>query len=107
MMSSKVESEAVNVAVRSPIQTSRGVLLHAAASAVRRLTPERWIVDLLLVALVALLVGLTALGGLAVVSRRVPVAERESGCVETCRQHTAAPVAFGLWNDRACCEEVR
>jgi hypothetical protein len=95
-MSSKVESEKVNVAV-----------WEAAASAVRRLIPERWIVDLVLVALAALLLAATALGALAILSSRAPAAELGGGCLGTCPRHTAESVAFDLWNDPACCEEVR
>jgi len=105
-MSSKVQSEEVNVAVRLPIQTSRRIVRQAAASAVRRLIPERWIVDLLFIA-AALLAGATALGGLAILSSGTPATNPAFDCLGTCRRHTAEPVAFDVWNDPACCEEVR
>ena len=106
-MSPKVENGELDVAVRSAIQIPRKVVVSAAVSAVRRLIPERWVMDLLLVALAALIIVATALGGLDIVSTSASADDPTPGGLRMCGHHTAGPIAFDVCSDPTCCREVR
>jgi hypothetical protein len=106
-MSPKVERRKADGAVRSPIQTPRPVVVPAAPGGGRRLSPERWVVDLLLMTLAALIVGAIALGALALVSTRAPAPTSVSGDFRTCGRPTAEPVAFDACSAPPCCLESR
>jgi hypothetical protein len=105
-MSPKVENRTVGV-FRSAIQIPRQVDVPVPVGAVRRLIPERWAVDLLLVALAALIVVATAIVGLGIVSTSVPAPDPLPGHLRMCGYHTARPIAFDVCGDPACCGEVR
>ena len=71
-MSPRIENGRIHDATRSATRSPREAVVRVASSAVRRFMPERWLSDLLVLALGGLLVGATALYGLAVVSTWVP-----------------------------------
>jgi hypothetical protein len=106
-MSPKMKSGELDVAIRSAIQTPGQVVVPAAAGALCRLIPERWVVDLLFVTLAALIVGASALWGLAGVSTWAPGADAALSDLRMCGLHTAERVALDACNAPACCREVR
>jgi hypothetical protein len=105
--SPKVENGEVELAVRSAIHTHGQVVIPPTGGAVRGLTPERWVVDLLLVVLTGLIVGATALGGLAIVSTWAPAPDRAPVDLTMCGQQAVESVALEVCGDPACCWEVR
>src|SRR6266702_521439 len=102
--SPRVENGRIQIAIRSAIRSPWELVVRAASNAARRLVPERWLVDLVVLALAAFMVGASVLYGLAVVSTWPPspttgrlmcgVQEVESDALDTC-------------HDRLCCEETR
>jgi hypothetical protein len=106
-MSPKVENGAVGVAVRSAIDIPRQVAVPVAVTAVRRLIPERWVVDLLLMALAALIIVAAALWGLGIVSTSAPAHDPPPGHLRTCGHQTPGPIGFNVCSDPTCCGEVR
>ena len=79
--------------------------MRGASSAVPRLMPERWLIGLLVLALAGLLVGATALYGLAVVSTGVPTPNPPTTDRLMRGDHEAG--AFGVWGDLPCCQETQ
>jgi hypothetical protein len=73
-VSPRVENERVHVTTRPAIRSRGDAVARAVSTARQRLVLERWIVDLLVLALAPCLVGATALYGLAAASRWVPPA---------------------------------
>ena len=71
-MSPGVEKRRIDGTTRSSIRSSWDAVVWAVSTALRRFIPERWIIDLLVLALALFLVGATAFYGLAVVSESVP-----------------------------------
>jgi len=83
-MSPRVENEKMHVTTRPAVRSPRDAVARAVSTARQRFMLERWIVDLLVLALAFLLVGATALYGLAGASKLVPpanppVADRLTG----------------------------
>jgi protein-S-isoprenylcysteine O-methyltransferase Ste14 len=96
--------ESVDVAVRLAVRTPRQV--PAAASLVRGLIPERWVVQWISVAVAALLVGVAALTALAIMSTRAPAADSALGTVAWCERHAAESGAVDVCRDPEYCGEV-
>jgi len=73
---------------------------------VRQLVPERWLIDLLVLALVAFLIGASALYGLAVVSTWTPSSPQPTADRFMCGVREVGPGTFDdVCGDRLCCEE--
>ncbi len=77
----------------------------AASSAVRRFMPERWLIDLLVLALAGLLVGAAALYGVGVVSPRVSPNPAAAHLMRG--DHEAGAGACGVWGDLLCGHETQ
>ena len=106
--SSRVENGRAQTTIRSAIRSPREVVLRAASSAVRRLVPERWLINLLVLALVAFLITASALYGLAVVSTWTPSAPQPTAGRFMCGAREVGPGTFDdVCGDRLCCEERR
>jgi hypothetical protein len=128
-MSPRVENRRIDGTVRSSIWSSWDAVVWAVSTALRWFMPERWIVDLLVLALALFLVGATAFYGLVVVSESVPPSnppiagrlirgDEESGvgvfnvCTDLPGQSVRAPVlasgtvhfSSGELEGRGCCE---
>lgn len=73
-VSPRMENGRVHVATRPAIQSRWDGVARAVSTARQRLMLERWILDLLVLALAPFLLGATALYGLAAASRWVPPA---------------------------------
>jgi hypothetical protein len=71
-MSPRVENGRIHVTTRPAIRSPWDAVVWAVSTALRRFMSERWIIDLLVLALALFLVGATSLYGLAVVSKWVP-----------------------------------
>lgn len=105
--STRIENGRIQIAVRSARRSRLEVLARAASSAVRWLLPERWLIDLLVLALAATVVGATALYGLAVVSTWTPSFHQPTGDRSTCGLQEVGPVGLDACDDRLCCEETK
>jgi len=104
--SSRVENGRAQTTIRSAIRSPREVVLRAASSAVRRLVPERWLINLLVLALVAFLIAASALYGLAVVSTWAPSSPQPTAGRFMCGVREVGPGTFDdVCGDRLCCEE--
>ena len=73
-VSPRAENERVHVTTRPAIRSRWDAVERAVSTAWHRLMPERWVVDLLLLALAPFLLGAAALYGLAAASKWVPPA---------------------------------
>jgi hypothetical protein len=71
-MSPRVENRRIDGTTRLAIRSPWDAVVWAVSTALRRFMPERWIIDLLVLALALFLVGASALYGLAVASKSVP-----------------------------------
>lgn len=71
-VSPRVENERVHVTMRPAIRSRGDAVARAVSTARHRLMLERWIVDLLVLALAPFLVGAAAFYGLAAASKWVP-----------------------------------
>jgi hypothetical protein len=97
----------MDMPTRSATQSPPRAVARASSIAARTFTADRWLFDLLALALAALLVGGAALYGLALVSSGAatphpPAADR------VMRDDLAAtPVAAGAWADLLCCHEIQ
>jgi hypothetical protein len=104
--SSRVGNGRAQTTIRSAIRSPWEIMVQSASRAVRRLVPERWLIDLLVLALVAFLIGASALYGLAVVSTRTASSPQPSAGRFICGVREAGPDAFDdVCGDRLCCEE--
>ena len=77
---SRVASEGIDLPVRSAADY-RGagrVLPRVVQSASQRVTTERWVIDVVVLALAAFLIAVSAVYGLAVVSTRMPAAHSQT-----------------------------
>ena len=90
-------------ATRGPGHVGAGT----ASSAAQRFMPERWLIDLLALALAGLLVGAAALYGLAVVSTWVSTPNPPTADRLIRGDHEAGTAAFGAWGERLCHHETR
>jgi hypothetical protein len=79
---------------------------RAVASETRRVTPRRWPFDLLALALSVLMVGATAVCGLAVVSRWVPPPRSLSTDGPMRGDREAFADSLGVRNVLPCCHET-
>jgi hypothetical protein len=91
---------------RSGNQSYGRVAAWAVARKTGRFMPGSWPVDVLALALSALMVGATALYGLAVASRWVPPPTSLTADGPMRGDGDAGAVSPGLRNDRACCHET-
>ena len=104
--SSRVESGRTRIAVRSAIRSPWEVVVRAASNAARRLVPERWLVDLLVLTLAAFMVGASVLYGLAVVSTWPLSLHQSTTGRLMCGVQEVGPAALDACHDRLCCEET-
>ena len=103
--SSRVESGRAQTTIR-PIRSPWVAVAWAASRAVGRLVPERWLIDLLVLALVGFLIGASALYGLAVVSTWAPSASQPAADRFMCGVREVGPGTYDdVCGDRLCCEE--
>jgi hypothetical protein len=79
----------------------------AASSAAQRFIPERWLIDLLALALAGFLVGAAALYGLAVISTWVPTPNPPTADRLMRGDHEAGAAAFGASRSCSTCEAAR
>jgi len=105
--SSRVESGRSQIAARAAIRSPWKVVARAASNAARRLVPERWLVDLLVLALAAFMVGASVLYGLAVVSTWPPSLHQPTTGRLMCGVQEVGSDALDTCHDRLCCEETR
>ena len=105
--SSRVESGRIQITIRSAIRSPWEVVVRAASNAARRLVPERWLADLLVLALAAFMVGASVLYGLAVVSTWPPSLHQPTTGRMMCGVQEVGPGALDACDDRLCCEETQ
>jgi hypothetical protein len=105
--SPRIENGRIQITVRSPRRSRWEVLARAALSAVRWLLPEPWLIDLLVLALAATVVGATALYGLAVVSTWTASFHQPTGDRSMCSLQEIGPVGLDACDDGLCCEETK
>ena len=105
--SSRVESGRIQIAIRSAIRSPWELVVRAASNAARRLVPERWLVDLLVLALAAFMVGASVLYGLAVVSTWPPSFHQPPTGPLMCVVQDVGSGALDICHDRLCCEETK
>jgi hypothetical protein len=105
--SPSVENGRIRMTVRSAIRSPWEIVVRAASNAARRLVTERWLVDLLVLALAALMVGASVFYGLAVVSTSPPSLHQPTTGRLTCGVQEVGPGALDACHDRLCCEETR
>jgi len=82
-------------------------VVRAASNAARRLVPERWLVDLVVLALAAFMVGASVLYGLAVVSTWPLSLHQSTTGRLMCGVQEVGSDALDTCHDRLCCEETR
>ena len=82
-------------------------MARRAAQAVVRLAVDHWLIDLLALVLAALLIGATALYGLAVVSTWTTPSSLRATDLSTRDGLISTSVASGAWDDLLCCHEIR
>lgn len=104
---SRVESGRIYAIIRSAIWSPWEPVVRAVSSLVRRVVLERWIVDLLVLALAAVLVGATALCGLAVVSTWTPSLHQRSNGRLIGGNQEAGHGAFDVCGDLRHCQELQ
>jgi len=104
--SPRIEKGSIQISFRPAIRHPWGVVVRTASSAVRGLVPEGWLIDLLVLALAAFMIGGTALYGLAVVSTWTPSLHQPTVGRLMCVRE-AGPGAFDVCDDRVCCKETR
>jgi hypothetical protein len=73
-LSPRVENRRIDGTTRPAVRSPWDAVARAVSTALQRFMPERWIVDLLVLALALFLVGATAFYGLASASKWVPPA---------------------------------
>jgi hypothetical protein len=105
--SPRVENGRVYITIRSAIRSPWEVVVRAVSSAARRFVPERWLVDLLVLALATSIFGATALCGLAFVSTWAPSLHHPTAGRMTCSDQEAGLGAFDVCGDLPCCQEMQ
>ena len=71
-MSPRAENERMQATTRPAVRSAWDAVTQAVTDALQRLMPERWVMDVLVLAFALFLVGATALYGLAAASKWAP-----------------------------------
>src|SRR5262245_5128675 len=111
----RVASEGIDLTARSASdhRSARRVLPQVVQSALQRVTTERWVIDLVVVALAEFLIAVSAVYGLAVVSTRMPAAHSQTALHESDSDHLVDSDAvkgrdsFGVCDELWCFRETR
>ena len=105
--SPRVDDGSMDMPTRSATQSPQRAVARASSIAARTFTADRWLIDLLALALAALLVGGAALYGLALVSSGVATPHPPAADRVMRDDLEATPVAAGGWADLLCCHEIQ
>ena len=97
----------IDMPTRSATRSQGRAGAVAASSGAQRFVPERWLIDLLALALAGLLVGAATLYGLAVVSTWVATPQPRSGDRLMRANHEGGALTFGTCGELSCCHEAQ
>jgi hypothetical protein len=105
--SPRVVDGSIDRSLRSAAGSPQRAVACASSIASRKFTADHWLIDLLALALAALLVGGAALYGLALVSRGMARPHPPAADHVIRDGLEATPVAAGAWADLLCCHETQ
>lgn len=103
--SPRVVDEGIDRSLRSAARSPQQAVACASSTAAK-FTADHWLIDLLALALAALLVGGAALYGLALVSSGMATPHPPAADHVIRDGLEATPVAAGAWADLLCCHET-
>jgi len=103
----RIADRRIEFPARPASPSPKGIVARAASIAAGRVPSERWLTNLVALALASLLVGAAALYGLALVSACMTTPNQPAPDVVTHEGLTATSVAPGAWADLLCCHETQ